>query len=580
MKHKKEIEDILAGINQKLKGKYVQTHYPSLYEDILNFCDTDELRSMLFKQKFYHYYNDLKNLPNCPSCNKKIERYRSFIEGYSTYCNAKCAAVNPLTKEKRKVTTKEIYGVSNVFQSESIKGKMQETNLEKYGATNPNKNKAVREKIKQTNLERYGSEIGPGFNSKSLSKEIWSEARDKAKETNLERYGSESFVGTEQYMSKVKETCLEKYGTEHWTQSDLFKEKIYAANIDKALVKFKDKGIQSTDLKYATFLCSKCNKTFTETFSFIKQRNCMNMELCTHCNPYGFTNISGGQQELIDFIKEHYNGKIDINTRRVITPNEIDIFLEELNLGIEYNGLYWHSELVVHKEYHVEKTIKTQGKGVQLIQVFEDEWKLKKEIVKSRILYMLGGIKEKYFARKCQVKEVSTKEEREFLNVNHLQGYVASKHCYGLFIDNQLVSLMSFSLPRSFMGKINPLDNEWELLRYCSKLNTNVIGGAGKLYKHFIKEVKPSIVYSYADARWSEGNLYKNLGMVNKGLTKPNYTYAGKGQRENRFLYRKDVLVKEGFDATKTEHEIMLERGYFRVYDCGSYKFEQTFNNP
>jgi hypothetical protein len=131
---------------------------------------------------------------------------------------------------------------------------------------------------------------------------------------------------------------------------------------------------------------------------------------------------------------------------------------------------------------------------------------------------------------------------------------------------------MTLGLLRKSMGATN-VDGSYELLRFCNKLNTNVIGGADKLLKHFIKTYKPIEIISYADKRWSKGDLYEKLGFKFIHDSKPNYWYLIGNNREYRFKYRKDILVKEGYDPSKTEHQIMLGRGIYRIYDCGNKKY-------
>ena len=184
----------------------------------------------------------------------------------------------------------------------------------------------------------------------------------------------------------------------------------------------------------------------------------------------------------------------------------------------------------------------------------------------------MNGQPHHIFGRKCFVKEVSSKNSREFLELNHIQGNVNSSIKLGLYYDDELVSLMTFGGLRKSMGS-NHKEGVYELLRFCNKLNSSVIGGADKLLKHFIKTHNPKEIISYADRRWSQGDLYEKLGFSKSNISKPNYFYINNTKRENRFTYRKDVLVKQGYSNDKTEHEIMLERGIYRVYDCGNLKY-------
>jgi hypothetical protein len=280
------------------------------------------------------------------------------------------------------------------------------------------------------------------------------------------------------------------------------------------------------------------------------------------------------EKELKEFI---INLGIDIieNTKKIINPLELDIFMPSHNLAIEYNGLYWHSDLYKDKNYHLNKTELCEAKGIQLIHIFEDEWLFKKDIVKSRLKNILGLIDNKIYARKTVIREVSSKDSKDFLNTNHIQGYINSSIKLGLYYNDELVSLMVFGNLRKSLGS-KSVDGVYELLRFCNKLNTSVIGGADKLLQYFIKTHKPKEIISYADRRWSRGNMYEKLLFTKTHTSKPNYFYVVNDKRENRFNYRKDVLVKEGYDKNKTEYEIMKDRGINRIYDCGSICFKKT----
>ena len=126
------------------------------------------------------------------------------------------------------------------------------------------------------------------------------------------------------------------------------------------------------------------------------------------------------------------------------------------------------------------------------------------------------------------------------------------------------------------MNSVSNIKGEFEMLRFCNKLNTNVIGGASKLFKYFLKTYNPSQITTYADRSYSNGNLYKQLGFGFIHKTQPNYYYIIDNIRYHRFNFRKDKLIREGFDSNKTEHEIMLERKIYRIYDSGNLKFIYT----
>lgn len=285
---------------------------------------------------------------------------------------------------------------------------------------------------------------------------------------------------------------------------------------------------------------------------------------CPKCiNP-----ISKWEQEVFDFISS-LDIECEQSNRKILNGKEIDIFIPKYNIGIECDGLRWHNEQYKAKSYHLDKTNESEKYGVRLIHIFEDEWIFKKDIWQSMLRNIFGLIDKKIYARNCVVKDVSAQETRNFLDKNHIQGYSTSKFNYGLYYQDKLVSLMTFGIPRINMGG-DKSDGNYELVRFCNKIDTNVVGGASKLFKHFIEEINPKEIVSYSDKRWSTGNLYSILGFEHIHDSRPNYYYVNNMRRMNRFGFRKDVLVKEGYDKDKTEHEIMLERGIYRIYDCGT----------
>lgn len=251
-----------------------------------------------------------------------------------------------------------------------------------------------------------------------------------------------------------------------------------------------------------------------------------------------------------------------------------DIYHYKDNIAIELCDLTFNSEKYVLPNNNIEKLNAYNKIGKKMICIFEDEWVYHQHIVKSRILNLLKLTQRKIFARKCTIKEMTYQECYQFLNENHLQGATPSKYYLGLFYNNELVSLMSFGLFRKSLGS-NTKEGCYELIRFCNKINTEIIGGASKLFHFFITKYSPKEIISYCDIRWSSGDLYKKLGFELLYKSRPNYFYVNQNLRirENRFKYRKDVLVKNGFDKNKSEHEIMIERGIYRIYDCGCYVF-------
>ena len=257
---------------------------------------------------------------------------------------------------------------------------------------------------------------------------------------------------------------------------------------------------------------------------------------------------------------------------------EIGEFLNSIQSSVSGNkeleifciDLCENSEKNVINNFEVNRMKSCRQEGKMSFHIFEDEWLFKQDIVKSRINNFFHNNSEIIYARKCEVRYVENKIAKLFLEKNHIQGNVYGKYNLGLFYKNELVSLMTFCELRKNLGSVK-VQGVFEMLRFCNKLNTSVIGGASKLFKYFIKDKTPLRIISYCDLRWSDGGLYDKLGFRLEHVSRPNYFYINNDNkvRENRFKYRKDILVKNGFDANKSEHEIMLERGIYRIYDCG-----------
>lgn len=320
-------------------------------------------------------------------------------------------------------------------------------------------------------------------------------------------------------------------------------------------------------------------------FKKIARNHINSKQGCPKCSQerLSILQTSKGEQEILEFIKSIYSGKILTNTKDILyNKQELDIYIPDKKIAIEFDGIYYHSEIKKDNNYHLNKTILCEQNDIQLIHIFETEWYEKQNIIKSRIQQLLGLTKYKIPARKCIIKPISNETEKKFFNNNHLQGYTNSTICYGLFYTEKsnnkeyLVACMSFGPLRKNLGQSNK-SKCYELYRFANLKNFTVIGGASKLFKYFINKFKPNEIISYADRRYSSQlrkTLYENLGFKFVSNTQPSYFYIVNNKLINRFNFRKDILVsKYGCPPEKTEHQFCLEQGWYRIYDCGNLKY-------
>jgi len=293
---------------------------------------------------------------------------------------------------------------------------------------------------------------------------------------------------------------------------------------------------------------------------------------------------SKGQMEIVNFIEQH-GFKCNINNKSILKGVELDIIVENTQLAIEYNGLLYHSELYGKKQknFHKIKSELANLNEYKLIHIFEDEWRHKPEIIKSKVLNLLNKTPNKIHGRKCQIKNVNPLERNVFLNNNHLLGGVSHAITYGAYYNEELVAVMCFNNKRNMVTSKQDLST-FELTRFCSKLYTNINGIANKLLKRFIIDFQPKKIVSFAERTWTNfdsNNLYTKLGFAMTNVLKPDYKYFNRKEHNpvklHKFAFGKSSLQRKFpqiYDANKTEWEMMQELGYDRIWDCGKWKYE------
>lgn len=336
----------------------------------------------------------------------------------------------------------------------------------------------------------------------------------------------------------------------------------------------KDAPYTSVDVPIK-FKCNSCNTEFERLWTRINSDVGLNTLTCPNC--FKSTKRSS-ENEFSSYIKSLVGDTdVDQNNTELIKPYEIDCLVKSKNVAFEYCGTIWHSEKYdKDKEYHRRKYDLCKSKNIRLITIFDDEWNDNPDICKSRIKNILGLRTNIVFARKCTSKSIPNKVAFKFLKENHIQGRGHSYIAYGLYDNDKLVSVMTFSKPS--VSK-NAKNYDWELNRFCSLTGYNVVGGASKLLKSFSKEHSGIKLVTFCDLRWGSGDVYEKMGFKYLYTTNPSYYYVGnytKWKRKHRYNFTKSRLLKifGPIDTNKTEFQIAVDNGLYRVWDCGHKKYE------
>ena len=591
--------------------------HPKSYALVLKSAKCKALLKFIFEQtqgfeldlntRIYWTLNGLKAFPKCKICKvNDIPHNRKChpLNGYYSYaCSHSCAQKDPVYRKQLEERCLKKYGVKHVQQTAQYKNGFKA----KLASLSKSHWKTANSKRRKTCIEKFGVDNvskNKDVHSKSVSSlnETFSKNKDqiiaKTKQTKLERYNDQNYVNADKarqtrkqkkladrnyaasIADKKKCTCLERYGVAYACNLQTAKDHAKAARRKKQFESFINSNVQplfsldeyiaSNNGQKLRWKCKLCGNEF-ESNVYMHQNY---IARCTKCFPLHSSTSS--EEKNIAQMLEQLGFKTLCSSRKIIPPQEIDIYIPEKKLAIEYDGLYWHSNnMNTSKTYYLDKSLKCEAQGIQLVHIFENEWLCKQDIVKSRLKNLLGVYDKAVYARKCEVREVDSKTSKEFQEANHLQGAINSKVSLGLYDGEELVSLMTFGKCR-FDKK-----HEWEMLRFCNKLGYHVPGAAGKLLKHFEKAYNPRSIVSYADRRWSQGKLYKALGFKLSHASSPNYWYwnykCNSQNLQSRLMFQKHKLPKllKSFDPALSEYENMRNNGYLRIFDCGNLVFEK-----
>lgn len=487
-------------------------------------------------------YYLLYGKPECPYGNNR--KYLTPSRGYG-YCARpeKCQC----QKDDNSVNSQSHWAQKTKEQKNQIQKKRNKTNLEKYGVENVGQSQQAIDSRNET------------YRDPEKVKEIGR----KIKATKLEMYGDENWVNLE----KAKRTNMEKFGTEWSTMSDNYKEKRRKSTIRNAPEK---------EVMYDYEMIRELSENHTPKEIANKLGYKSSSSVLSCYKKFGLDDYKRGyirslyEDNIADLLTEWNIPFIRGSRKALDSKLELDFYIPDFNMAIEFNGVYWHSDKYKHKNYHQQKFIDAHNSGLKLLQVYEHNWINKNEIIIAKLRCSLNIDREYKHARKCNAKRITNSDSRNFLEEYHIQGYTNASHSYGLFCENgQLVAVASFSRPRLGIGKKG---DHWELVRCAS--NTRVNGGASKLLKFFIDDVKPNKIISYSLNDYGIGTLYSSLGFEHVSYGKPSYWYVdSKMKQYHRYNFSKHKLVEMGYDENKTEFEITDSMGLLRIYDSGSSKW-------
>ena len=274
----------------------------------------------------------------------------------------------------------------------------------------------------------------------------------------------------------------------------------------------------------------------------------------------GSIKMSKQEKQITDFIKEILPNETILNSdRTILNGQELDVYIPSKALAIEYHGLYWHCELHKDRQYHFNKRQLADQANIRLLQFYGNEWNEKTNICKSIIKSTLNQFDHKYFGRKTIIKIPSANERKDFLTQNHLMGDFKSGKSVGLYIGDELISLIVYK--RHGYGI--------DISRFCNKLNTTVIGGLSKLLKFIGSKENPLFIQSWVDLRYHKGSGLLAMGFEQEKITL-GWRWTDFNDTYNRLSCRANMDERNLSEKGHSE-----ELGYFKIYDAGQALYKK-----
>lgn len=315
----------------------------------------------------------------------------------------------------------------------------------------------------------------------------------------------------------------------------------------------------SRQQQYLEFRCNLCRTVQPKTLQAFERGS-----RCYKCFP---TSKSNWELEVFSFVQSLCCDAVS-GDRTILSPKEIDVYVPSKKLGIECHGLYWHSEgspkELVDKRSHLEKHRLAVEKQVKLLQIFQDEWRDKRNICESLIRHRLGMSLRRVGARKLRLAVLESDRRRQFFEASHVAGDVPASQAWALLDGDVVLAALSLRPPRQARKYINVM----EVARFCTAPFINVPGGLQRLLSAVLTYVKDRGVtrlLTYVDRRIGDGHGYERSGFMRIGDTGIDYFYTDNFLRYDRFKFR----AKDG----TPEVEVARRAGVSRIYGCGSYVY-------
>ena len=536
-------------------SKLIKSPFTVQFKTISELINSKNARQILF-----HIKQNSTMIPVC-KCGNKLGWHPDLRE-YRKFCSKACTA--KFTCENKKENNLKKYGKEWHSQLDSWSEKVKDTSFKKYGVEHYSKSNQFKSKIIESNIIKYNVPHVMQVDA----------IKSKVKETNLLKYGFENPFQNELIQNKFKETNLLKYGFENPMCNPAIRIKAvetarnnyYSPDV---LEKITNKEWLSTEHIDGKSISEIADIIGVSASNLAKIFNKLDIDVIRHQR-------SVLEKKIFDYYSCYFSD-IQHNDRNIIYPSELDIIIPSKKIAIEINGCYFHSEkFKSNKNYHLDKTVKCNGNGFELLQFWDMELSNNFDKITSFINSKLG-IGGRIYARNTTIKLISAAEKRDFINQYHLQNDVNSSINIGLFYNEELIMVTTFGKPR-----FTKSENTFELLRLCSASGITVVGGASKLIKYFIQHFMKTndTLISYCDRRYSTGNVYKNSGFSLISISPPGFFYidsAGK-YAGSRYQWQKHLLSSklQNFDPALTAFQNMKNNGYEKVWDCGQLVFSLT----